>query len=74
VHAVLAVVGCGEEREVPGDAVRRDVRADHARRPGEEVDAIADVSGNMVGSTDDADRDVGDIVVGAPSVGIARRV
>ena len=43
--AALAVVRCGEERKVPGDAVRRNVDVDHARGAGEEIDAIADVVG-----------------------------
>src|SRR5215831_10420229 len=72
--AVLAVVGRRQEREVSRDAVRGDVDADHPRGPLEEVDAVADVSGDIIGSTHHADDDVGHVVIGTPPVGPARRV
>src|SRR5215469_8731596 len=70
----LTVVGGRQEREVFGDAVRRDVRADHPRRSGEEIDAVANMSVDVIGAADHAHHDVGDVVVGATSIGIARRV
>src|ERR1700720_4002934 len=42
VNAVFAVIWRGEEWEVLGDAVRRNVHTDCSRRAGEEVNAIAD--------------------------------
>src|ERR1700732_2287678 len=64
VAAVSAVVRRGQEREVSGDAVSRDVHTDHPRGAREEIDAVAGMSLDEIDSTDDANGNVGHIVIG----------
>ena len=71
---VLAVVRRGQEREVLGDAVRRDVHADYSRRASEEVNAVADVIGDIVIPADHPYRNVCDIVIRTPAIWPARLV
>src|ERR1700730_11660755 len=74
MDAVLAVVRRGQEREVLGDTVLRDVHAYCSRHAGEKVNAIADVIGDIVLPADYPYCNVCDIVIGTPAVWPARLV
>ena len=74
MDAVLTVIGCGQEWELFGDAIVRYVVADFSWRAGEEIDPIADTSGDIVVPADHTDRDIRDIVIGALAVWPARLV
>src|SRR5258707_652187 len=74
VPAIPAVVRRGQERKIPRDAVVGDVLSNTAGRPRQEVNAVAGLCADVVQSPDDANRDVGDIVVGTTAVRPARLV
>src|ERR1700730_12506670 len=68
VPAVLAVVRCGQEREVLGDTVRRDIDPNSARRTDQEVNAIAGLVDDVIRPAHHADRDVSHVVIRTPAV------
>src|SRR5450631_2321181 len=74
MSAVFAVVGRRQEWKGLGYTVRGYVYADRSGCAGEEIDAVADMCGDVILSPNHADRDVGDVVVGAAPVRPARFV
>ena len=68
MSAVLAVIGCREERKVLGNAIGGYIGADHSGSSGKKIYAIADPGVDVIRSADHADCDVGDIVIGPPPV------